>query len=171
MIKLYYMVLNNNVYMYDFKRVLYMVCFLDGPLEYFLNFGYGSLRQLEGEQIYQKTVVGVSLVACAHLCLAENAFKCTSFDYLYEDESCYMSMYIAANVYGLMTSRSDDKKIIHYEFIGNYEHICYFICCNILICFDVLIDILLLVEKCISWILEKKIIIHSKNAWNVNVIL
>lgn len=94
----------------------------DGPLEYFLNFGYGSLRQLEGEQIYQKTVVGVSLVACAHLCLAENSFKCTSFDYLYEDESCYMSMYIAANVYGLMTSRADDKKIIHYEFIGNYEH-------------------------------------------------
>lgn len=109
----------------------------DGPLEYFLNFGYGSLRQLEGEQIYQKTVVGVSLVACAHLCLAENSFKCTSFDYLYEDESCYMSMYIAANVYGLMTSRADEKKIIHYEFIGNYEH-------------DFLLDILLLVEKCKS---------------------
>nr|XP_011417151.2 uncharacterized protein LOC105320781 [Crassostrea gigas] len=92
----------------------------NGPLEYFLNFGYGSLRQLEGEQIYQKTVVGVSLVACAHLCLAENSFKCTSFDYLYEDESCYMSMYIAANVYGLMTSRADDKKIIHYGFIDRY---------------------------------------------------
>lgn len=122
----------------------------DGPLEYFLNFGYGSLRQLEGEQIYQKTVVGVSLVACAHLCLAENSFKCTSFDYLYEDESCYMSMYIAANVYGLMTARADDKKIIHYEFIGNYEQIWYFNSCNILICFDFLLDILLLVEKCKS---------------------
>lgn len=61
-----------------------------------------------------------------------------------------MSMYIAANVYGLMTSRADDKKIIHYEFIGNYEQIWYFNSCNILICFDFLLDILLLVEKCKS---------------------
>nr|XP_022328504.1 uncharacterized protein LOC111127573 [Crassostrea virginica] len=92
----------------------------NGPLEYFLNFGYGSLRQLEGERIYHKTVVGVSLVACAHLCLAENTFRCTSFDYEYNDKSCHMSMYIAANVYGLVTSRADDKSVVHYEFIDRF---------------------------------------------------
>lgn len=97
-----------------------MLVFTDGPLEYFLNFGYGSLRQLEGERIYHKTVVGVSLVACAHLCLAENTFRCTSFDYEYNDKSCHMSMYIAANVYGLVTSQADDKSVVHYEFIGNF---------------------------------------------------
>ncbi|XP_061188278.1 uncharacterized protein LOC133196384 [Saccostrea echinata] len=92
----------------------------NGPLEYFINFGYGSLQQLEGEQIYHKTVMGVSLVACAHLCLAENSFKCTSFDYVFDDKSCYLSMYIAANVYGLVTSRSDDKNVVHYEFKDDY---------------------------------------------------
>lgn len=44
-----------------------------------------------------------------------------SFDYLFEDEFCYMSMYIVVNVYGLMMLWVDDKKIIYYEFIGNYE--------------------------------------------------
>ncbi|XP_062579644.1 CUB and sushi domain-containing protein 2-like isoform X2 [Saccostrea cucullata] len=91
-----------------------------GPLEYFLNFGYGSLQQLEGEHIYHKTVMGVSLVACAHLCLAENSFKCTSFDYVFDDKSCYLSMYIAANVYGLVTTRTDDKNVAHYEYKDNY---------------------------------------------------
>ncbi|XP_048776860.2 uncharacterized protein LOC125681022 [Ostrea edulis] len=91
-----------------------------GPLEYFLNFGFGNLQQIEGEQIYHKRVIGVSLVACAHLCLAESSFKCTSFDYIYDDKSCYMSMYIAANVYGLVTSRADDKNVVHYEFKDSY---------------------------------------------------
>lgn len=94
------------------------IAFSAGPLEYFLNFGFGNLQQIEGEQIYHKRVIGVSLVACAHLCLAESSFKCTSFDYIYDDKSCYMSMYIAANVYGLVTSRADDKNVVHYEFKG-----------------------------------------------------
>lgn len=60
-------------------------------------------------------------VVCVYLCFVENLFKCISFDYLYEDEFCYMSMYIVVNVYGLMMLWVDDKKIIYYEFIGNYE--------------------------------------------------
>lgn len=66
-----------------------------------------------------------------------------SFDYLYEDEFCYMSMYIVVNVYGLMMLWVDDKKIMYYEFIGNYEY-------------DFFLDILFLVEKCKLRIWENK---------------
>ena len=40
----------------------------DGSFETFINFGYGTLRQLEGIHIYNKIMLGVSLEYCAHLC-------------------------------------------------------------------------------------------------------
>ncbi|KAL3871672.1 hypothetical protein ACJMK2_039656, partial [Sinanodonta woodiana] len=92
----------------------------DGPCSNFINYGYGALQPLEGIQIYNKVVLGVTLDACAHLCQSETFFKCNSFDYVFTDQSCQMSQYIAANVHGLMTSYEIDHKIMHYEAIGDY---------------------------------------------------
>ncbi|KAK3087707.1 hypothetical protein FSP39_009442 [Pinctada imbricata] len=92
----------------------------EGPMENFFNFGYGRMQQIEGEHVYNKIVIGVTQQACAQLCLAETAFRCHSFDFVFEDNSCHMSQYMAANVYGLDISVKDENKVIHFEVKDEY---------------------------------------------------
>ena len=95
-------------------------CFSDGPLSRFINYGHGSLQTLEGVQTHTKVILGVSLDACAQLCLGETSFTCASFDYVFGDQSCQLSQYIAANVYGIRTDFDSGYKVMHYELIGKY---------------------------------------------------
>ena len=95
---------------------------VDGALGKFINYGYGSLQTLEGVQIHGKIVLGVHLDACAQLCLAETSFPCASFDYVYEEQSCQLSQYIAANVHGIRTEYKSRYQVTHYELIGKYYY-------------------------------------------------
>ncbi|XP_060071928.1 uncharacterized protein LOC132551801 [Ylistrum balloti] len=97
----------------------------NGPMEKFVNFGYGTLQQIEGIQVYNKIILGVTLDACAQLCLAETSFRCYSFDYVFNDDSCHMSQYIAANVHGVSTSFSEDFKSMHFELKEEYLEMFY----------------------------------------------
>ena len=92
--------------------------FADGHLSRFINYGYGSLQAVEGIQIHNKLVLGVKLEACAQLCLAETAFKCSSFDYVFGEQSCQMSQLIAANVHGMRTEFDTPYQVMHFELIG-----------------------------------------------------
>ncbi|XP_076090760.1 uncharacterized protein LOC143062837 isoform X1 [Mytilus galloprovincialis] len=92
----------------------------DGPFENFINFGYGTLRHLEVIHIYNKIMLGVNLEHCAQLCLVETGFTCSSFDYLFNDKSCHMSQYIAANVHGLQNDYSEESKSMHFEVKDEY---------------------------------------------------
>jgi hypothetical protein len=65
-------------------------------------------------------VLGVHLDACAQLCLAETSFPCASFDYVYDEQSCQLSQYIAANVHGIRTEYDSKYQVMHYELIGKY---------------------------------------------------
>ena len=94
----------------------------DGPFDNFINFGYGTLRPLEGIHIYNKIMLGVNLEHCAQLCLAETGFSCASFDYIFKDKSCHMSKLIAANVHGLQNDYSEDTKSMHFEVKGKYQY-------------------------------------------------
>jgi hypothetical protein len=98
--------------------------FTDGALGRFINFGYGSLQTVEGVQIHGKIVLGVNLDACAQLCLAETSFKCASFDYVFNEQSCQVSQYIAANVHGMQTEFDREHNVMHYELIGMYRCFC-----------------------------------------------
>ncbi|KAL4218727.1 hypothetical protein ACF0H5_021315 [Mactra antiquata] len=95
-----------------------------GALSRFINYGYGSLQTVEGVQTHGKIVLGVNLDACAQLCLAETSFQCSSFDYVFDDQSCQLSQYIAANVYGIRTQFDTRRRVMHYELIG--ESLDYF---------------------------------------------
>ena len=88
----------------------------EGPLSHFINYGFGSLRPLTGSQIYNQIQVGVTLEACATLCLSETSFKCISFDYTFTDNTCHLSEYIAANVYGMATNYN--FRVMHFELAG-----------------------------------------------------
>lgn len=92
----------------------------EGPLSKFVNYGFGSLRPLEGVQLYNKIVLGLTLDACARLCLAEHTFKCVTFDYLFADQSCHMSKYIAANVHGIAPVDDNNFRVMHYELKEEY---------------------------------------------------
>lgn len=98
--------------------------FSEGPLSEFINYGFGTLRPLEGVQIYNKIMLGVTLDACAQLCLADNTFKCMSFDYAFGESSCDMSEYIAANVHGMSTTYNPDVRVMHYELKGLFRIMC-----------------------------------------------
>lgn len=87
-------------------------------MEKFVNFGYGTLQQIEGIHVYNKIMLGVTLDACAQLCLAETSFRCYSFDFIFNDNSCHMSQYIAANVHGVSTDFSEDFRAMHFEVKG-----------------------------------------------------
>lgn len=89
-------------------------------MENFINFGYGSLRILEGIQIYDKNVIGVTLDACAQLCLVQRTFKCNSFDYIFSEHSCKMSHLIAANTHGMNNSYMGNFKVMHFEIKGMF---------------------------------------------------
>lgn len=91
----------------------------DGAIARFINYGYGSLQTIEGIQTHGKIVLGANLDACAQLCLAETSFPCASFDYVFNDKSCQMSQYIAANVQGIRTDFEPGYQVMHYELIGN----------------------------------------------------
>ncbi|XP_060567434.1 uncharacterized protein LOC132726178 [Ruditapes philippinarum] len=92
----------------------------NGALGKFINYGFGSLQTLEGVQTHGKIVLGVHLDACAQLCLAETSFPCASFDYVYDEQSCQLSQYIAANVHGIRTEYDSKYQVMHYELIGEY---------------------------------------------------
>ncbi|GAB1600758.1 uncharacterized protein LOC106869508 [Argonauta hians] len=92
----------------------------EGPLSKFVNYGFGSLRPLEGVQLYKKIMLGLTLDACAQLCLAEHTFKCATFDYLFADQSCHMSKYIAANVHGIAPVDDSNFRVMHYELKEEY---------------------------------------------------
>lgn len=65
-------------------------------------------------------MLGVNLEHCAQLCLVETGFTCSSFDYLFNDKSCHMSQYIAANVHGLQNDYSEESKSMHFEVKGKF---------------------------------------------------
>ncbi|KAK6195131.1 hypothetical protein SNE40_000617 [Patella caerulea] len=88
---------------------------LDGPISKFICYGVGSLPQIDGYQIYGKVMIGVTLEACAQLCLSQTLFKCVSFDYSFNSKTCQMSKYIAANLLGLETDIIPTYKVMHYE--------------------------------------------------------
>ncbi|WAR31389.1 CDCP2-like protein [Mya arenaria] len=95
----------------------------NGPISRFINYGHGGLQTVEGVQTHNKIVLGVNLDACAQLCLAETSFSCESFDYVFSEQSCQLSQYIAANVYGIRTVFEPGYRVMHYELIGEYlEH-------------------------------------------------
>jgi hypothetical protein len=83
-----------------------------------INFGFGKLRPLEGVPVYNKIMLGETLDTCAQLCLAEASFQCASFDYVFGDQSCHMSQFIAANVHGMSTDDDESFRIMHYEIKG-----------------------------------------------------
>ena len=93
-------------------------CHTDGHLSRFINYGYGSLQAVEGIQVHNKLVLGVNMEACAQLCLAELTFKCSSFDYVFREQSCQMSQLIAANVHGMRTQFDTAYHVMHFELIG-----------------------------------------------------
>ena len=68
--------------------------------------------------MHAKIVLGVNLDACAHLCLAETAFACSSFDYMFGDKSCKLSQFIAAEVHGMRTQFDTRQQVMHFELIG-----------------------------------------------------
>ena len=73
---------------------------------------------MEGIQVHNKLVLGVNMEACAQLCLAELTFKCSSFDYVFREQSCQMSQLIAANVHGMRTQFDTAYHVMHFELIG-----------------------------------------------------
>ena len=90
----------------------------------FINYGYGRLKPLQSAEVYQKVVMGVTLDNCATMCLSyvHSAFHCLSFDYVFDGgdrDTCHMSKYIGANVYGLVTSR--DQRVMHFEKTGRSD--------------------------------------------------
>ncbi|XP_046338913.2 uncharacterized protein LOC124120195 [Haliotis rufescens] len=87
----------------------------EGPLSKFVCYGSGSLPSLEGHQIYNRVMLGVTLDACAQLCTSEQTFECCSFDYYFEEKACHMSQYIAANVNGVTRDHIDHNAVMHYE--------------------------------------------------------
>ncbi|WAR31432.1 CUBN-like protein [Mya arenaria] len=93
----------------------------NGPISRFINYGHGGLQTVEGVQTHNKIVLGVNLDACAQLCLAETSFSCESFDYVFSEQSCQLSQYIAANVYGIRTVFEPGYRVMHYELIGEYQ--------------------------------------------------
>ena len=95
--------------------------FPDGPLASFVNYGTGSLPLLDGNQIYNKVMFGLTLGACAQLCLTQTTFECASFDYSFSDSSCHMSEYIAANLNGLNHDVMPTYRIMHYEKKGRFQ--------------------------------------------------
>ena len=70
---------------------------------------------MEGYQIYNKVMLGVTLDACAQLCTAETSFQCASFDYMFNNQACHMSQYVAANVRGMDTNMTPNYRVMHYE--------------------------------------------------------
>ncbi|KAL8625747.1 hypothetical protein ACOMHN_012340 [Nucella lapillus] len=88
---------------------------LDGPLSRFVNYGTGSLPLPEGYQIYNKVMFGLTLGACAQLCLTQTTFECSSFDFSFSDKSCHMSEYMAADLNGLNHDVMPTYKVMHYE--------------------------------------------------------
>ena len=109
------------VRLYSFKQMYYSFCPTDGHLSRFINYGYGSLQAVEGIQVHNKLVLGVNMEACAQLCLAELTFKCSSFDYVFREQSCQMSQLIAANVHGMRTQFDTAYHVMHFELIGKHN--------------------------------------------------
>ncbi|XP_025113966.1 uncharacterized protein LOC112575994 isoform X2 [Pomacea canaliculata] len=98
---------------------------LDGPVSKFVNYGVGSLPVIDGYQIYGKVMFGVTLGACAQLCLTQTTFDCSSFDYSFSDRACHMSQYIAANLNGLNHDVMPTYRVVHYEKKGKYLNYFY----------------------------------------------
>ena len=102
--------------------------FTDGPLASFVNYGTGSLPLLDGNQIYNKVMFGLTLGACGQLCLTQTTFDCASFDYSFSDSSCHMSEYIAANLNGLNHDVMPTYRIMHYEKKGRFQCVMFRLC-------------------------------------------
>ncbi|XP_013379197.1 uncharacterized protein LOC106150688 isoform X2 [Lingula anatina] len=89
----------------------------------FINYGSGRLRNLPGGNVYNQVRLGLSLEECAQLCNDETTFHCLSIDYQFSEHGCYMSEYIAANVYGLETGLV--RGVMHFEKIETYLQFFY----------------------------------------------
>ena len=58
-----------------YRKILYFIlikCYYlaEGPLDRFVNYGFGHMRPLPGSTIYEREFRGVTLENCAMLCLA-----------------------------------------------------------------------------------------------------
>ncbi|XP_076436148.1 uncharacterized protein LOC143275756 [Babylonia areolata] len=98
---------------------------LDGPTTHFVNYGVGSLPLVDGYQIYNKVMFGVTLGACAQLCLTQTTFECSSFDFSFNEQSCHMSEYTAAELNGLSHGVTPSYRVMHYEKKGQYLNFFY----------------------------------------------
>ncbi|XP_059170775.1 uncharacterized protein LOC131952238, partial [Physella acuta] len=86
-----------------------------GSMSNFISYGSGSLPYVEDHVVYSKTMYGLDLGACAHMCLSQTTFECSSFDFSFVDRACQMSRYVASSLGGLDTEHMPTYKIMHYE--------------------------------------------------------